>query len=245
MKKLCLLCVAVVGLMHWSNVEARGAVVTIYSTTDGYIRESGSSFDNSIILVGTTGTAGDFLNGLFSFDLSSIPSGMQIDSISLTLYSALDDSASVNSAVTFQVYELLRDFTSAATWTKYSAGDNWQVNGAYGALDRGASPLSSLAWNPKSPSPARGTAYTFDSSAAFVTAANNSLVSDGILNLWLGLDTSVTGRHVARLVGAEDPSSLDPRLTISYSPIPEPMSVWLLMVGLGVIAFRFRKRIAR
>lgn len=218
--------------------------MTVYPTTDGYIRGSGSFFTNSTILVGTTGTAGDFLNGLFSFDLSSIPNGMQIDSISFTLYSAQADAASVDSAVTFQVYELLRDFTSAATWTKYSANDPWQVDGAYGAQDRGASPLSSLAWNPKSPSPTRGTAYTFDSSAAFIAAANNSLINDGILNLWLGLETSVTGRHIASLVSSEDTGSFDPRLTISYSPIPEPASVWLMMASLGVIAFSFRRRIA-
>lgn len=217
--------------------------MTVYSATDGYIRESGSSFDNSTILVGTTGTAGDFLNGLFSFDLSSVPSGMQIDSISLKLYSAQDDSTSVNTTVTFQIYELLRDFTSAATWAKYSSDANWQIDGAYGVQDRGATLFSSLAWNPKSPSPTRGTAYIFDSSAAFVAAANNALVSDGILNLWLGLDTSATGRHVARLVGSEDPSTLDPRLTITYSPIPEPATIFLLMAGLGLMAFRFRKRI--
>lgn len=242
MKNLGLLCVLVGMLVQGSNAGAQGAVVTVYSSTDGHIRESGSSFSTTTVLVGRTATAGDFLNGLFSFDLSAIPEGMLIDSISLTLYSAAADAGSVNTAVTFYLYDLQRDFTSAATWTQYSSGNVWEVAGAYGTQDRGSAAISSLAWNPSNPSPARGTAYSFDSTVAFVNAANSALTTDGILNLWLGLDTSVTGRHITSLVSSEDTGSLDPRLTISYAPIPEPTTVWLLMAGLGVAAVHIWKR---
>ena len=67
------------------------------------------------------------------WDLSSIPAGSKVSSVSVTL------NVTNASVQTYQVYELKRAWVErAATWLLYASGSSWEVAGAKGSLDRGA-----------------------------------------------------------------------------------------------------------
>lgn len=82
----------------------------------------------------------------------------------------------------------------------------------------------------------RGTQNLFGTSAAFVAAADSAFNDDGILRLWLGLDTSVTGRSVARWESVEGSAVFRPLLTINY--IPEPSTFLMVLLPLGALLAR-------
>jgi len=67
------------------------------------------------------------------WDLSSIPAGSKVSSVSITL------NVTNGSTQTYQLYELKRPWVeSTATWLLYASGSPWEVAGAKGSLDRGA-----------------------------------------------------------------------------------------------------------
>jgi glucose/arabinose dehydrogenase/PKD repeat protein len=70
---------------------------------------------------------------LIRWDLSSIPAGSKVSSVSITL------NVTNGSKNTYQVFGLKRPWVeSAATWLHYAANNPWEVAGAKGSLDRGA-----------------------------------------------------------------------------------------------------------
>jgi hypothetical protein len=69
---------------------------------------------------------------LIRWDLSSIPAGSKVSSVSITL------NVTNGSKTTYQLYALKRSWVeSAATWQLYAANNPWEVAGAKGSLDRG------------------------------------------------------------------------------------------------------------
>ncbi|MCI0400307.1 MAG: DNRLRE domain-containing protein [Gammaproteobacteria bacterium] len=78
--------------------------------------------------------------GLLKWDLSSIPAGSLVQSVTITL--EMTDT-SVN---TYELYEIKRPWVETqATWNVYATGASWQVPGAKGSLDRGTAVVGTVA----------------------------------------------------------------------------------------------------
>ena len=78
------------------------------------------------------------LEPLLKWDISSIPSGRVVQSASITL------QISNASSETYDLYALLRPWTTSATWNRATSTVSWQVAGAAGPQDRGAIVLGTI-----------------------------------------------------------------------------------------------------
>jgi hypothetical protein len=77
--------------------------------------------------------SGKDVYSLLRWDLSSIPAGSEVSSVSINL------NVTNASNQTYQLYEINRAWVEqAATWLLYASGSSWEVAGAKGSLDRGA-----------------------------------------------------------------------------------------------------------
>jgi len=95
---------------------------------------------SGVLHLGSSG--GTPQSGLLAFSgLSVLPAYSRIQSAVLTLY-----LATKGRDATLSVYGLLRNWVEAeATWNIYSTGNAWQTVGGFGALDRDASAVGSVA----------------------------------------------------------------------------------------------------
>jgi hypothetical protein len=83
--------------------------------------------------------SGRDLSALLKWNISSIPSGSTINSVTLTV------RVTNGSANTYSLYALTRDWAeSAATWQNATSTTSWEVAGAKGASDRNSTALGSL-----------------------------------------------------------------------------------------------------
>ncbi len=190
-------------------------------------------------LVGTLGTADTLFHTVLSFDLSAIPSGATINSASLSLYETTD-AGSVSSAVQFDLHELTQSFVeSQVTWDDYSTGNPWATAGG----DYSATVLSSITVNPNTSSGVQ----TFATSGDFTTVVQSALDGSESLELLLKLnDTDEAGssRYLFRFRTEDYGTVADrPLLTVDYTPVPEPASSALIVVGgiVGLVVWRRRK----
>lgn len=101
----------------------------------------------------------------------TIPKGSIINSATLSLYVALDES---NNVRTLRVYRCKRVVVEAqATWNIYSTGNNWQTAGASGANDREAADIGSVSITHNPPI---GTEYQITLAAAKI----QEMIEDGV-----------------------------------------------------------------
>ena len=78
-------------------------------------------------------------SSLLYWDLSGIPSGSIIQSVTVTV------NITNASAHTYDFFQLLRPWVEPqATWNSYASGQGWQVPGADGPEDRGSTVLGSI-----------------------------------------------------------------------------------------------------
>lgn len=213
-------------------------------TQDAVIRPDSPDTNNSAgnNTVGrTTGTT--VLRDTISFDLSSIPSGATINSISFSLVVDATDSGSTSTTVTLELRQLTQSFIeNQVTWNSRSTGNPWSTPG--GSL--GASQLSALSLNPLT---ASGT-QTFASSAAFVSAAQSAYNNSTPLYFALKLDSageSLSTREIFQFRSKEfATASSRPLLSVDYtvSAVPEPSSYALAAGGMGLLVCfqRLRRR---
>lgn len=76
---------------------------------------------------------------LIKWNLSSIPPGKTVKSVQINLYIG-DTSYDI-----YEVYSMKRNWTeTGATWSQFAAGSPWEVPGAGGANDRGATVLGTF-----------------------------------------------------------------------------------------------------
>jgi hypothetical protein len=118
--------------------------ISISSTADTKIAERASNTNyggaNTVGVDGDEPTgSGRDVYSLLRWNLSSIPAGATISSVSVTL------NVTNPSPETYQAYELERPWVeSSATWLLYAAGQPWEVAGAKGSLDRSAQPAGAV-----------------------------------------------------------------------------------------------------
>lgn len=206
--------------------------------------KSANPGETKSIYVGRIATDGtDDCRGLVGFDISAIPAGSTINSVSLTLVGQSADTSSSDKDFTIELYELVgsieeskvtwayRDVDASVAWT--TAGGDYQTP-----------VLSSVVDNPKTL--AAGDVLNFTSSTAFVSAAQGALDGSGTLYM-LARATSedVDERGLFRLWG-DDPTAPEascPSLSVDYTPVPEP-ATWLLcsFAMLGLLGYGLRKK---
>jgi len=188
----------------WTVAAARTASVT--NTADTYILENIPKKNYGT--ANPLGVNGDQPAGsgrdkstLLKWDLSTIPAGSKISSASVTL------NVTDNSTETYQAYELKRPWVeSAATWPLYAAANPWQIAGAKGSLDRGATVVGTV-------SPSTTGKQTFALSPAVVqswvdnAASNNGIIIANATNTD-GFDFS--SREATR-------GNLGPQLNVTYT----------------------------
>jgi hypothetical protein len=113
------------------------ATRSLTSTADTRISENASTANyggaTSITVDGDEpNNSGKDVYGLLRWDLSSVPAGSKITSVSITL------NVTDVSKDTYQIYALKRPWVEPiATWGLYATGQQWEVAGAKGSLDRG------------------------------------------------------------------------------------------------------------
>jgi len=222
----------------------QAALITIEASTDGYIRGSSTTsagnFSNVSIILGETAT--ENINSLMRFDLGSLPANAIIDSVSLSFITVTADDQSLDQSVNFEIYQVLKPFSTGATWNTYTSSLAWQEKGGIGATDRSATLLSTVSVNPGLI--LTGTTITLDSSAAFIALVSNLSSAQQPLDLWLGLSAADvnTGRHILQLASSEN-SVAGPTLSINYTVIPEPSAISLgLMAGGALLLIRRRQK---
>lgn len=74
----------------------------------------------------------DIRRSLIKFNLSSIPSGATLDSVTLSLWTIAAGSTYANNNRTIRVYRTKRNWVeSQATWNVYSTGNSWSAAGGF------------------------------------------------------------------------------------------------------------------
>lgn len=196
---------------------------------------------------GTTGemlsgvvASGDVTRAVLAFDLSAIPVGATIDSVSLSLVTTTLDAGSVSQTLTFNLHQLTQTFTNTGvTWTSRDGTNNWNTAGG----TFGGTVLSSISANPATTT--GGSTVTFDTTSNLTSAVGSSI--GGSFYLVIKLATEGTSRDLLRFNTVDATGTAnDPLLTINYtaSAVPEP-SAYAALAGLGALAlaaWRGRRR---
>ena len=161
--------------------------------------------------------------GLLEFDISAIPIGNTVDSVSLVLRREAPQGGQ-SASITINVYEYDYDVDeTTATWNAPDAGDTDVNGGTLGAL------LTSATFDPT----VQNADVTFSNSAAFRTAVSDALADDGFLRLIIARsDNSGTGNRFARFDDETvTPAVNRPELLVSHQPPPAGTITW---AGVGV-----------
>jgi glucuronoarabinoxylan endo-1,4-beta-xylanase len=211
--------------------------VATYSHPGTFIRADIPTINSGVrdqIIVGRNNAA---LRGLLAFDVSQIPAGATIHSVTLDLWSvAAGSGTSLN---TLELHKLLTNFvegTGDGTSTTNGAGtgadwptrtgssaDPWTTAGGAAGTDYETAPLATLAGFDPSTAPV-GSQYTFGSTPALVAAVNAVAGTATPLGLMLKMVNDTTGGSAFARFGSDDHATLAqrPLLTISYSVNPTP-----------------------
>lgn len=253
MKPLCSLAAAAISLGGVGSIQAdvisfqQGVSPTpAYTHHDAQVRNdaanAGTPSNTGINVVGWTGGSSPVtLRSINSWDLSAIPEGATIVSVTLTVGNRSDTGTSIddmNNVVDendplVELRTISQSFNEAtATW-----------NNTFGSsMTLGADVLSSARFDPE----IGGTmSYsTFASSDAFVAAVQAAVDSPGnLFNYALLLANESGSDRVAIQVGSNNATGTTvpapPVLTIEYV-VPEPASLGLLALGGGLVLGRRR-----
>lgn len=252
-----ILCFALLALFA---VEARAATLILSGINTGvtHIRsdDPADNFGNDIYLIIGRTTAPAVIRGLLAFDLSKIPTGSTITSITLTLRSALISPLTpvpnASGSVALNLHDLTGTFvegwgdsygsalTNGATWETSGAGKTWNTMGG----DFMPTILSSASVDPTLNVP--GTVSEFASSTEFVSAAQAAVDSRMPLTLLLKLNDVNEAENTRRAFhfhsdNTSTPSNA-PTLTVTY--VPEPTSAALILGGTAILVGARRRPVA-
>lgn len=225
-----------VGLLAGVMVATtHAATVVLTSVADTYLFSANATVnfdgDASGMLVGTN-AAGGVGRGLLWFDLSTIPGGASIESVSLSLY--VGNLATAGAGKTVALHRMLNGWDEAtATWNEASGGRNWSAPGGAAGTDYVAS-SSAI-----SPGMVGASFLTVNSTVSLVSDVqgwvDNPLANRG----WMLINQAeATLRSSGRIADGEAIIQAQrPALSVTYSVVPEPASFGL--IGLSVVGAVF------
>ncbi len=217
-----LLAAALTGVFFFSTT-AQAATLTLdsnpFGVTDSYLRAGGNANTNqgasAELLVGNTAGSGDYLRSVIGFDLSGLPFGATITSVTLTLTGASNDALSATSMI-INLHRLSVPFKegdgtagSGVTWNKSDGSSNWSTVG--GSFD--ATVLSALSG--LNPTTLSGAAQTFPDTVDLRQAVADA--AGRRIDFILKRATEGGGRAVARFRSLETLAVAGkPTLTVTY-----------------------------
>ncbi len=220
------------------------ATIVLNPSGDTFITsESGNADTNygSAPSMTLTGGAGTGVNaGLFRFDLSAIPAGATIDSVTFGVY-----VESVIAGTFFQVRQVTSDWVaSEATWNNSKAGTPWTTAGG----DVQATALANddiltgeigkyQVWPSSTSTPSQQTAEAAALKALVESWITNSSTNYGVMIRRFGGNTA-QGFTLTTSEGVNKP-----QLTIHYTPVPEPASIVTLGSAALALILPRRRRI--
>ena len=196
--------------------------LTIYANSDTYIQggtNSTTNYDGQNIYTKTSSSAEYTRVGLLDFNLSSIPTGVDINSVKL----AVTVSADGGTSNILRVFTCLRTFVEGeATWEEYSTGNEWGTDGARkdgtditGNYSTGT---NAIAYYNYGGGEVEGDDVEFTSLGGFVTLVQDNIGS----NIYLALHSPLVEPNDVRrfrFYDSEYPSATEkPRLIVNYTP---------------------------
>jgi len=142
---------------------------------------------------------------LLSWDLTSIPSGSTIESVTVAF------NVTNSSGDSYEFYELKQAWVEReATWNEYASGQNWEVSGADGSGDRGSIELGSIT------APTTGI-QTISLNAAGVAVVQSWVDNPSLNHGFIVLDY-IMGTDGLTLRSRNSPTvSERPKLTVTYT----------------------------
>ncbi|HLA85797.1 MAG TPA: DNRLRE domain-containing protein [Thermoguttaceae bacterium] len=278
MKARCTILLAAL-LLGWAAMASAETIVyqedispdASYQTNVVYTRSTeapnGGNKEGSTWQLGrvANATVDDLMRCIAGFDLSAIPTGATINSVTLTVAPRQNDTTSLNAAYEIQLHKITNDnFTeTGVTWFVRDIANPTTTAWTTAGGDYDSTVLSTITANPKTwcdSLPAGYSAnttitYVFPTSSAFVAAVQDAADTDNVLNLLLrsaaveALPFSSTNRSIFPLVSDEPVTTgttnrrtvqeMAPKLTIDYTPVPEPGAL-VLLSGIALIGLALR-----
>jgi hypothetical protein len=145
--------------------------------------------------------------GLFRWDVSAIPTGSTVTSVSIEF------TVTSSSKETYEVYTLERAWNElSATWQQYATGASWSGAGATGASDAGSAVLGSM-------SPTSKGTYRINLNAAGI-AAVQAWVSDPSHNYGIIIKDYNNSKAFEIATSETKTASQRPKLMINYTAPP-------------------------
>jgi hypothetical protein len=237
MARLDLRCVRLLLFVVLGSITGNTAsadTITLNPSQDTYLSEhfAGPNGTGTDMVIGTQGTtAGLTMNrGLIQFDLSSLPPGAVVNSVTLRLTVVRPPSTPANS--NFHLHRLLRPwYALQSTWTLRLGEEDWDIPGAQTGTDFSATSSASVFV-------ANSVEHTFPSTPQLIADVNAWLANPSTNHGWLVKTEDESIGYTARRFASAEGGAAGPLLEIQFEA-PVLLRITSAAVTSGQFCLRF------